>query len=191
MPGDKTLTIKHQFILPAYLVNINDCQAAFCCRRNVRHPLRTLAVNKRRAVQGQHNINAGILVLRERVVYVVVVIGTLVVPKIFADRNANPLTTELKYAGAGTRLKISKLIKNIIERKQLLLVLANELSIGNHGRHIREGFSYPRISPDIANHNMKPGVPGRFVHHLLQHCQVPVDKVGVVEQVLAQIAGDG
>ena len=126
------------------------------------------------------------------IVIVVVIVRVFVVPEILADRHTYSPVPDQKDRRFRSRFEIAQLIEDVVERQQLFLVGPDQLATINHGRHISKWFTNATVPVDVTHHDMQTRrCRSRCGNNLLQNLQVALNKFRVIQQVLAEITGDG
>ncbi len=137
-----TGAIKNQAVVATHLVHINNRQLVAKCNRTQHiHPQRALVYGVRRS----RNIDDDAGSLRSQLRYRVAVVAShcpevLVVPHVFANRDAQFLVREAEHLLLRCGLKIARLVEHVVGRQQHFALLKHNSASAQQRRFVGHRF---------------------------------------------------
>ena len=109
----------------------------------------------------------------------------LVVPDVFADRDAQLFSVQAKHVLPVRRLKVARFIKNVVSRQKHFALLEDHAPVANQRRFVANGLPCSIFHASrIANHCGQRD----FRRQLLQFAVVSFNKRGAFQQILGRVS---
>src|SRR5690606_34938153 len=116
--ANKRSAIKHQFVLPAHLVDVHHRQTSRILTQAVATLLHFI-LRKGRGIEHQHGLCTGVSSLLRAAAF----------PEVLANRQAETHTINVKHKGFAARTEIAFFVEHAVIGEFLLAVLAYALAI--------------------------------------------------------------